>query len=131
MMWKFQDFSDTQILCEINFGEYRSSKTAVFAFLGLWTLLIWPSKSAKIHEKSKFRAPKCVEMADFALLESPKLISHKIWGFFSQYRKTSIKSHLNFSWNPCETVDFTNFCLKFVENCMISTLWIQACIYVY
>ena len=30
--WKFQDFSVTHILREINFGESRSSKTAVFAF---------------------------------------------------------------------------------------------------
>ena len=31
-VWKFQDFSVTQILCEINFGESKSSKTAGFAF---------------------------------------------------------------------------------------------------
>jgi len=29
-------------------------------------------------EKSKFRASKCVKLPDFALLESPKLISRKI-----------------------------------------------------
>ena len=34
-MWKFEDFSFTQILCEINFGESRSSKTAVFVILRL------------------------------------------------------------------------------------------------
>ena len=34
-MWKFQDYSVIQILCEINIGEFRSSKRAVFAFLGL------------------------------------------------------------------------------------------------
>ena len=33
-MWKFQNFSPTQILREINFGESRSSKTAVWAVLG-------------------------------------------------------------------------------------------------
>ena len=33
-MWKFQDFSVDQILREINFGESKSSKTAVFAILG-------------------------------------------------------------------------------------------------
>ena len=33
-MWKFQDFSVTQILREINFGESRNSKTAFLAFLG-------------------------------------------------------------------------------------------------
>ena len=29
--WKFQDFSPTQILREINFGRARSSKNAIFA----------------------------------------------------------------------------------------------------
>ena len=38
-----------------------------------------PSENAKIHEKSKFRASKCAEMADFSLLESSKLISRKMW----------------------------------------------------
>ena len=33
-MWKFYDFSVTQILREINFGETRSSKNAVYAILG-------------------------------------------------------------------------------------------------
>ena len=33
-MWKFQIFSVSQILCESNFGEFRSSKTAIFAILG-------------------------------------------------------------------------------------------------
>ena len=32
-MWKFQDLSITQILREINFGESRSSQTAIFATL--------------------------------------------------------------------------------------------------
>ena len=32
LVWKFQDFSATQILREINFGEFRSTKTAVFPF---------------------------------------------------------------------------------------------------
>ena len=39
-MWKFQDFSVTQISLEINFGEARSSKTAVFAIFGALNL-IW------------------------------------------------------------------------------------------
>ena len=34
-------FFATQILHEINFGETRSSKNAVFAIFGLWILLIW------------------------------------------------------------------------------------------
>ena len=34
-MWKFRDFSVTQFLCEINFGEYRSLETAIAAILGV------------------------------------------------------------------------------------------------
>ena len=33
-VWKFQDFSITQILYEINFWDSRSAKTAIFAILG-------------------------------------------------------------------------------------------------
>ena len=33
-MWKFHDFSVTQIFRGINFGESRGAKTAVFAILG-------------------------------------------------------------------------------------------------
>ena len=32
-VWKFQDFSITQILREINFEDSRSAKTAIFAIL--------------------------------------------------------------------------------------------------
>ena len=38
-----------------------------------------PFESTKIHRKLWFRALKCVKMADFAFIESPKLISRKIW----------------------------------------------------
>ena len=37
-MWKFHDFSVIQILREINIGESRSSKTAIFAILGALTV---------------------------------------------------------------------------------------------
>ena len=38
---KFHDFLVTQILREINFGESRSSKNAVFAIFGALNLVIW------------------------------------------------------------------------------------------
>ena len=38
-MWKFENFSVIQILREINFGESRSSKTAVFAIFGAVTFV--------------------------------------------------------------------------------------------
>ena len=46
---KFQDFSATQILREIDFAHFRVSKTAIFA---LWKALIfWSwSANAKIHQ---------------------------------------------------------------------------------
>ena len=41
-VWKFQDYSITQILREINFQDFRSAKTAIVAILeGLCILLIW------------------------------------------------------------------------------------------
>ena len=33
-VWKIHDFSVTQILREVNFGESRSCKTAIFAISG-------------------------------------------------------------------------------------------------
>ena len=57
-VWKFQDFSVTQILREINYGESRSSKTAVFAILGVLNFVnlvnFKPTKSARIM-KIKFQ----------------------------------------------------------------------------
>ena len=53
-MWKFIDFSVTQTLREINFGDSRNAKTAVFAILGavnFVTLVNFSlSKSAKKHK---------------------------------------------------------------------------------
>ena len=53
-VWKFQDFSITQILREINFVDYRGAKTTVlchfrgseFCSFGKFQ----PSKSAKFHK---------------------------------------------------------------------------------
>ena len=81
-MWKFQDFSVTQILREIKVGESRSSKTAIFAtckalnFVNLMNFSL--QKMKKIHEKSKFSASKYAKMANFETLDSPTLISRKI-----------------------------------------------------
>ena len=52
---KFQDFSAIPILREINFGQCRSSKTAIFAILQFLILLFnWVKlslqKVQKIHE---------------------------------------------------------------------------------
>ena len=79
--WKYQDFSVIQILREINLGESRCSETAVFAILGARNfvdLVNFAFQKGQKFTKSRFRAPKCVKLADFALLTSPKLISRKI-----------------------------------------------------
>ena len=53
--------------------------------LQFWRLWFWffgqfsAFKKCKICKKSKFSAWKCIKMADFALLESLKSISRKIW----------------------------------------------------
>ena len=53
-VWKFQDFSVTQILCEINFEVSRSSKTPVFCHFrgsGFCSFgKFQPSKNAKFHK---------------------------------------------------------------------------------
>ena len=61
---KFEDLSVTQILREINFGEYRSSKTAVFAILGalnLVDLVNFSLQKVKNAEKPKIKASKCAK----------------------------------------------------------------------
>ena len=84
-MWKFQDFCVIQILREINFGESRSCESAIFCHFRdfeVWILLIRQISAFKMCQnslKSKYRASKCVRIADFVLLESQKLISRKIW----------------------------------------------------
>ena len=57
-------------------------KLSFLPFLGLWILLIWSIsafKKCKNSKESRYSASKCVKMADFTLVESPKLISRKIW----------------------------------------------------
>ena len=52
-MWKFHRFSITQILREINFGDSRSAKSAVFVILESEFSSFGQfkhSKSAKIHK---------------------------------------------------------------------------------
>jgi len=81
-VWKIQNFRVTKILREIDFGEYQSSKNAIFTILRalkLWFCVVLAFKIAKIHKKSKFRASKCVKKAVFGPLKFLKLISRKIW----------------------------------------------------
>ena len=80
-MWKFQDFSITQILREIKFGNYTSAKSAILTHLealnfDIYTFLHF--LEAEIYQISKFRAQKLAKMAVLQILDSLKLISRKI-----------------------------------------------------
>ena len=70
-MEKFQDFSVIQILREINFGESRSPKTAVFVIFGALNFVDYEFLHFLIP-------PKTVKTAILELLDWPKLISWKI-----------------------------------------------------
>ena len=56
-VWKFQDFFVTYILREINFGDSKSSKTAVFA--NFWAL--------SFVNLVNFSLQKCNMTEDFSL----------------------------------------------------------------
>jgi len=66
--------------------QYHGSQFGLFNL----NLMIWwisAFKECKNSWKSNFRDSKCVKMAYFALLESPKLISRKIWVKFLGFSK--------------------------------------------
>ena len=77
-MWKFQDFSATQILREIDFGHFEAPKPSIlinraainFGFLGIFGVF-----KGKMFLKSKFKA---YTMTVFDILNSAKTISRKI-----------------------------------------------------
>ena len=81
-VWKFHDFCITQILREINFEESRSAKSAILTHSRLRILILmhfctfWRLQFTKW---TKFTALKVAKTAIFALSESSKLISRKIW----------------------------------------------------
>ena len=50
-MWKFHDFSVTQILRETNFGESRGFKTAVLAILEALKMIILVNFSLQKMQK--------------------------------------------------------------------------------
>ena len=75
-MWNFQDFSATQIFLEINFGDFRGSKSTIltteaalnFDFLGTFDIF-----KCNFFQKSKFKASKNVKTAVIDLLKSAKI----------------------------------------------------------
>ena len=83
-LWKFQDYPAIQILREINFANFWSSKNAIFEFLealDFYSFSFWYISTLKNSRKSikwKISAFEIVKMADFETIDSPILISRKI-----------------------------------------------------
>ena len=65
-VWKFKNFSITQILREINFGEFKSAKSAVFAILEALNFCFYYFLRFLNDKITKFKAPK---MSKTAILE--------------------------------------------------------------
>ena len=81
-MWKFQDFSATQILREINFGHLDAPNTAI---LTIWPVLnlefvrIFDISKSENFSKSKNSNPsKLLKRQFLNFWNQPKLISRKI-----------------------------------------------------
>ena len=79
-VWKFQDFSVIQILREINFGNIRSSKTAVFVIFGALNYVDMGNfslqKVQKLKKKNQNSVPVNVlqwQIVNFNLDRIPKI----------------------------------------------------------
>ena len=80
-VWIFHDFYITQILREINFGDSTSAKSPILAHLEALKLDFYEFLhflKAEMYQLIRFRASKMAKIAVLELLDSPKLISHKI-----------------------------------------------------
>ena len=79
-MWEFHDFSITQNLREINFWDFRSTKSAIlthfqaknYDFLHILYFL-----KAEFDQKIKIRVPENTIITFLELLDPPKLILRK------------------------------------------------------
>ena len=72
-VWKFQNFTATHILREINFGHIEVPKTAILnilAALNFEFLEIIDIFKGEISQKSIFKAPKILKISVFDLLKS-------------------------------------------------------------
>ena len=81
--WKFRIFQSFRLYVKSILENAEVLKLPLLPFKGsefCWLGTLHPSKIAKIHKKPKLRDSQCVKMAYFALLETPKLISRKVWG---------------------------------------------------
>ena len=102
-VWKFHDFSNIQILREINFDISWCAKKPFKHNWRLWILIFmhfctfWRLKFTKW---TKFTAPKMAKTASFALLESTKLISRKIWVIGKSWNFHTVRKNYSFSDCP-------------------------------
>ena len=68
-MWKFHNISIIQILCEINFWDTRSAKTAILTHLEALNFNFFHEflhfLKAQIDPNQKFRGPEITKMAFF------------------------------------------------------------------
>ena len=75
-MWKLQDLSATQILREINFGESRSSKFAIFGALDCVNLVDFNLQKV---QKCLIQTSEPLDVIkDFEAQDSPTLISFHV-----------------------------------------------------
>ena len=76
-MWKFHDFSITQILREINFKDPRSAKSAIVTHLEALNFNFHEFLhflKGENYQITKFRALKMAKMTFLEFLESQKLM---------------------------------------------------------
>ena len=80
-MWKFHDFSITQILREINFGGSKSAKCAILTHLEAQNFdfcEIFALSKGQLAKIANFRPPKIAKKAFLQNQDSRKLFSRKI-----------------------------------------------------
>ena len=77
-VWKVQNFSITQILREIKFGDSRSAKSTILTHLESLNFDFYEFLhffKAEIDQIHNIQIPKMVKTAVLGLLDSPKLVS--------------------------------------------------------
>ena len=74
-MWEFHDFSITQILLEINFGDCKSAKFAISTNFEALTFDFFFQNfcKAEVHQMKKFRAPKIAKNGNFRTFTFSKI----------------------------------------------------------
>ena len=101
-VWKFHYFAITQILCEINFGDYVSAKTVVSTILGALNfahLVNCSLQKVQKFIKIKIQSLQMCKNCWFCTQRILKLISHKIWVIENSWNFHTVKcTHSLFLW---------------------------------